>query len=141
MPPVIYPLIVLLLVFVLAKYLMCKENQDRDKVEAAFDTVKNDPKTINYLAFVSDQPLWRLSLVGAMIGGMLFYILSILMTNVSWGDNRVCGSTFLAVFMMYFTTATIGNYISSHNVCPRNCNDRYRFQDKCTKFSLLPCDN
>jgi uncharacterized membrane protein len=124
----------------LAKYLMCTENKDRDKLEAAFNTVKNDPKTVNYLAFISDQPVWRLSLVGAMIGGILYYIISILMTNASWTDNRVCGASILATFMMYFTTATITNYMSSHNVCPRNCNDRYRFEDKCTKYSYLPCD-
>ena len=133
MPPIIYPLIVLVLIFLLAKYLMCKENQDRDKLEAAFDTVKDDPKAVNYLAFVSDQPMWRLSLIGAMIGGILYYIISVLMTHSSWTDNRVCGASLLATFMMYFTTATIGNYMSPHNVCPRNCNDRYRFQDKCTK--------
>ena len=140
MPKIIYPLIVLLCVFVLSKYLMCKENQDRDKLEDAFDTVKNDPKTVNYLAFVSDQPVWRLSLIGSMIGGILFYTLSVLLTGTSLSDQRVCGSTVLATFVTYFVTTAMGNYMSSHNVCPRNCNDRYRFQDKCTKFSYLPCD-
>ena len=76
MPPIIYPLIVLVLIFILANYLMRVENQDKYKLADAFDTIKDDPKSINYLAYISDQPIWRMSLIGSLVGGIIFYILS-----------------------------------------------------------------
>lgn len=140
MSPVIYPLIVLVFIFILTKYLMCIEREDKVKLLDAFGTVKDDPKTINYLAYVSNQPIWRLSLIGSLLGGMIFYILSALLTNSSWTDHRIFRSTLLATIVMYLTTTATSNYTSFHNICPYNCNDKYQQKDKCTKFSLLPCN-
>ena len=140
MPGILYPILSILIVFVLAKFLLNIEKRDNNKLHNAFDTVKNDKKALNYLAFVSNQPKWRLSLIGGMIGGLLYYITYTLITQKAWSDKGLLGSAMLVTFIIYFICISLGNYMSSHNICPNNCNDRYQPRDVCTDFSLLPCN-
>lgn len=140
MSNIIMIMVILVVIMLLAQYCYTMEKYDSKKRKAAFATIRNDPKVINYLSFIQTQPIWRLSSISALITGLIFYIFykALKNSNSSASDGGIL--TVIVMFLTFLSlNKTIGFY-QFHYVCPNACTDRYDDTDKCSQYSYLSCD-
>lgn len=116
--------IILIFVFGMAMALICKETVDIEKRRIAYNKIKNNKDTVDYLTFIQMQPTWRISLTGALIVGMLYYCFYKSISAVGGDMNKIpiFSSLFVIVLSFLFITLTT-NFILFHIICPRICLD------------------
>lgn len=114
---------VLSIIFVLACFAIRMEQYDKNKIKKAFESVKDDPKSVRYLAFLESRPVWRISLIGSIVLGSLFYLYQkAISKSCNLSSIPIFSASYVAI-TAYLILTSVFNYQKYHGICPDSCSD------------------